>query len=142
MGNMAFPLSWFLLITLSGTLLISCSATSEEESKADNESLLWSLVPCSFILCHFMNCVYWCMLENLWLQEYIVYMRDLLKGDISASTLHTNTLQQVFGRSSIQNYYYIYHWHQNFQEVRTKWNLEMKIICSAWSLKQYQRFSW
>lgn len=52
MGNMASPLSWLLLITLSCTLLICCSATSEEDPKADNQSLLWSLVPCSFIFCH------------------------------------------------------------------------------------------
>ena len=36
--------------------------------------------------------------ENLWLQEYIVYMGDLPKGQVSASSLHANLLQEVTGR--------------------------------------------
>ena len=36
--------------------------------------------------------------QNLWLQEYIVYMGDLPKGQVSASSLHASLLQEVTGR--------------------------------------------
>ena len=51
------------------------------------------------MLVPFVLFIYFAWLSKiLWTQVYIVYMGDPPKGKISASSIHTNILQEVVGR--------------------------------------------
>ena len=62
--------------------------------------LNYKTLGCSItILVPFIIFIYFAWLSKiLWTQVYIVYMGDLPKGKISASSIHTNILQEVVGR--------------------------------------------